>query len=192
VPIEDLDDPSIASPDLVILLDGPIGAYDTPPLALLSKEFALLERRLASGRPTLRICLGSPLTASALIGPEYSQATQRNRLGTRHTSCLPIGLRAPGGLLQAPSTKTRRFARGPQALALQFTFRPIRPRWSGGILGPRRNSPRLAFLLPTSGPQPHRERTGLRKQARRIFAERLGQIVQFDDRAAATRTGSAR
>jgi GMP synthase-like glutamine amidotransferase len=34
--------------------------------------------------------------------------------------------------------------------------------------------------------------TAARNQARRIFAEWLEQIVQFDDRAAATRTGSAR
>jgi GMP synthase (glutamine-hydrolysing) len=104
VPIEDPDDPSIASTDLVILLGGPLGAYHTPAVALLSKEIALLERRSASGRPTLGICLGSQLMASALLVPEYSRATQRSPECAPSTqegsaSCLPIGLRAPGGLL---------------------------------------------------------------------------------------------
>jgi GMP synthase (glutamine-hydrolysing) len=48
------------------VLGGPTGAYDTPAFPLLPKEIAILQRRLANGRPTLGICLGSQLMASAL------------------------------------------------------------------------------------------------------------------------------
>ncbi len=65
-PLEDLSDPSIEEADLLIVLGGPIGVYETDAYPFLSQEIALLERRLAKDRPTLGICLGSQLMAKAL------------------------------------------------------------------------------------------------------------------------------
>jgi GMP synthase (glutamine-hydrolysing) len=53
---EDLSDRAIASADLLIVLGGPIGVYDTSAFRFLSKEIELLERRLAMARPTIGIC----------------------------------------------------------------------------------------------------------------------------------------
>ena len=56
----------IEKADLLIVLGGPIGAYEDDRYPFLRTELALLERRLAKNRPTLGICLGSQLMARAL------------------------------------------------------------------------------------------------------------------------------
>jgi GMP synthase (glutamine-hydrolysing) len=52
--------------DLVIVLGAPIGAYDDALFPFLGPEVALIERRLASGKPLLGVCLGAQLIARAL------------------------------------------------------------------------------------------------------------------------------
>jgi GMP synthase (glutamine-hydrolysing) len=71
VAVDDLDDPAIDQADLLIVLGGPIGAYETDTYPFLSTEIALLEKRLAQDRPTLGICLGSQLMATALGARVY-------------------------------------------------------------------------------------------------------------------------
>jgi GMP synthase (glutamine-hydrolysing) len=64
--IDDLGDPALAAADLLIVLGGPIGVYESQAYPFLASEMALLERRLAQGRPVLGICLGCQLIAAAL------------------------------------------------------------------------------------------------------------------------------
>jgi GMP synthase (glutamine-hydrolysing) len=52
--------------ELVIVLGGPVGAYESRRYPFLADEIRLLEDRLAAGRPTLGICLGAQLMARAL------------------------------------------------------------------------------------------------------------------------------
>lgn len=59
----------ILSPDLVIVMGGPMGVYDTERFPWLADEIAVLRRRLAANRPTLGVCLGSQLIAAALDAP---------------------------------------------------------------------------------------------------------------------------
>jgi GMP synthase (glutamine-hydrolysing) len=63
---DDLNDPTIAAADLLIVLGGPFGVYETETYPFLVREIGILERRLALGRPTLGICLGAQLMAKAL------------------------------------------------------------------------------------------------------------------------------
>lgn len=58
-PIGDLSSPDIERADLLIVLGGPIGVYETMSYPFLSREIALIERRLAKGQPTLGICLAA-------------------------------------------------------------------------------------------------------------------------------------
>ena len=58
-------------PDLIIILGGPIGAYDEKDYPFLQDELALIEKRLAADLPTLGICLGAQLIARALGARVY-------------------------------------------------------------------------------------------------------------------------
>src|ERR1700729_2051093 len=53
---DDLAAPAIEAADLLIVLGGPFGAYETETYPFLAEEIAILERRPAPKRPTLRIC----------------------------------------------------------------------------------------------------------------------------------------
>lgn len=64
--VDDLAHRSIKNADLVIVLGGPIGVYETDAYPFLTDEIALLEYRLSRELPTLGICLGSQLMAKAL------------------------------------------------------------------------------------------------------------------------------
>ncbi|MGH6980904.1 MAG: glutamine amidotransferase [Stellaceae bacterium] len=57
--------------DLLIVLGGPIGAYEDAAYPWLADELLAIERRLAAGLPILGICLGSQLIARALGARVY-------------------------------------------------------------------------------------------------------------------------
>lgn len=65
-PVDDLSDHAIREADLLIVLGGPIGVYETDKYPFLTAEIALLEQRLRRDLPTLGICLGAQLMAQAL------------------------------------------------------------------------------------------------------------------------------
>ncbi|NEO51787.1 MAG: glutamine amidotransferase [Okeania sp. SIO3B5] len=66
-----LDKINPLTPDLVIILGGPIGADDEQDYPFVSDELDLLKQRLANNKPTLGICLGAQLMARALGGKVY-------------------------------------------------------------------------------------------------------------------------
>lgn len=59
------------TPDLVVILGGPIGAYDEEDYPFLVDELRLLESRLKADLPTVGICLGAQLMARALGAKVY-------------------------------------------------------------------------------------------------------------------------
>ncbi|WP_019962038.1 glutamine amidotransferase [Woodsholea maritima] len=52
--------------DLIILLGGPVGAYEGAIYPFIDEEIALVRTRMAANRPTLGICLGAQVMATAL------------------------------------------------------------------------------------------------------------------------------
>src|SRR3978361_295844 len=64
--VDDLLSDWIRKADLLVILGGPIGAYETDAYPFLKSETALIEHRLSRDLPTLGICLGSQLMAKAL------------------------------------------------------------------------------------------------------------------------------
>jgi GMP synthase (glutamine-hydrolysing) len=63
---DNLADIDPLTPDIFVILGGPIGAYDEQNYPFLVDELRLLERRLDADLPTLGICLGAQLMARAL------------------------------------------------------------------------------------------------------------------------------
>ncbi len=64
--VDDLRQIDLAMVDLLVVLGGPIGAYDDALYPFLTEEVELIRRRLDSARPLLGICLGAQLMARAL------------------------------------------------------------------------------------------------------------------------------
>lgn len=63
--------PALESSDLLVVLGGPMGVYETSRYPFLGGEIDLLRTRLAAKRPTLGICLGAQLMAAALGARVY-------------------------------------------------------------------------------------------------------------------------
>ena len=100
--IDDVGSVDPLAHDLVIVLGGPIGAYEETTYPFLAQEIALLKRRLAAARPTIGICLGAQLMARALgarvsrarvkeIGWSERQLSHAGRSGPlRHFAGIPV------------------------------------------------------------------------------------------------------
>lgn len=69
--LDTLDSAHVQKADLLIVLGGPIGAYDEQLYPFLHDELALINQRLQSGKPMLGICLGAQLIARALGAKVY-------------------------------------------------------------------------------------------------------------------------
>jgi GMP synthase (glutamine-hydrolysing) len=140
--VNDLAHRSIANADLLVVLGGPIGVYDSEAYPFLNDETRLLERRLAQDRPTLGICLGSQLMARALGARVYPGLIKDIGWGPvtltseGEASCLSaLGSGGPVlhwhgdtfdlpdnalRLASTPNYENQAFAYGKSALALQF------------------------------------------------------------------------
>lgn len=79
VGVDDLGAIEATEPDLLVVLGGPIAAYDERHYPYLSRELALIEARLKSGLPLLGICLGAQLIARAMGARVY--AGERAEIG---------------------------------------------------------------------------------------------------------------
>jgi GMP synthase (glutamine-hydrolysing) len=128
--------------DLLIVLGGPIGAYEEEQYPFLHEELALLTRRLAANRPTFGICLGSQLIARALGARVYPMGVKE--IGFSPIRLTPEGMRSclstfaedgtvlhwhgdtfdlPAGAVNLAYTEicpNQAFAYGPNILGLQF------------------------------------------------------------------------
>lgn len=63
---DDLDIIIHSQPDMLIVLGGPISVYDHEDYPFLKTEISILKYRIANDLPTIGICLGAQLIASAL------------------------------------------------------------------------------------------------------------------------------
>lgn len=80
-------------PDLVVVLGGEMGAYQTDEFPFLAAEQALLRARLDARRPTLGICLGAQLMAGALGSRVHPGET--TQIGFRRIEPTEAGQSSP-------------------------------------------------------------------------------------------------
>jgi GMP synthase (glutamine-hydrolysing) len=69
---DDLSAIDAAAADLLVVLGGPIGAYDEEVYPFLTAELELVRARLAADKPLLGVCLGAQIMARVLgakVGP---------------------------------------------------------------------------------------------------------------------------
>ncbi|MBB5686217.1 glutamine amidotransferase [Sphingobium boeckii] len=64
-------DADLVSPDLVILMGGPMGVYERAKNPWIAHEIERLAERLEADRPTLGVCLGAQMVAAALGADVY-------------------------------------------------------------------------------------------------------------------------
>ena len=139
-PTADLRTLDALAPDLLVVLGGPIGVYENDRYPFINAEIAILSRRLAAGKPTLGICLGSQLMAKALGARVYPS-------GVKEIGWAPLELTSEGAasclrhlatpvlhwhgdtfdlpvgavrLASTPACRNQAFRAGPHALGLQF------------------------------------------------------------------------
>jgi GMP synthase (glutamine-hydrolysing) len=133
--LESLD--SAADADVLIVLGGPIGVYETASYPWLADEIALITARLQAGRPLLGICLGAQLMAASLGARVYPGPVKEIGWGALRDASgvlavcddVPVlhwhgdTFDLPAGAVRLASTalyENQAFAIGSHALALQF------------------------------------------------------------------------
>jgi GMP synthase (glutamine-hydrolysing) len=194
---DDLNDPSIDAADLLIVLGGPFGAYETQSYPFLATEIGILERRLAKNLPTLGICLGAQLMANALGGRVFAGPVKEVGWGQvdltaegRKSCLLPLDedgakvVHWHGDTFDLPVGATRlasnvnyrnqAFAFGAQALALQFHLEAdadVLEKWYIGYAQDLDQTSAAEFRAQTKNAAP-----GLGARAAKIFSAWLRQI----------------
>jgi GMP synthase (glutamine-hydrolysing) len=155
--VDDLATVQPGPDDLLIVLGGPIGAYEEARYPFLREELGLIERCLRRESRVLGICLGAQMLARALGARVYPAA--RKEIGIGPLDLTPEGSRsclvhlAPdrrvlhwhGDTFDLPSGTTRlastaltpnqAFARGSSALGLQFHVEVDPARFERWLIG---------------------------------------------------------
>ena len=139
---DDLRSRTPETADLLVVLGGPIGAYEDETYPFLKAEIDCLEQRLAADRPTLGVCLGAQLIARAAGARVYPSGGKEigfapiSLTEAGKTSCLapfahdPITLHWHGDTFDLPAGAERlasttlcenqAFALGPHVIGFQF------------------------------------------------------------------------
>lgn len=128
-------------PDLLVIMGGPMGVYETAEHPWMNHEIIRVAERIMANQPTLGVCLGSQVMAAAMGAPVYKGA--HNEVGFKPISLTEAGkvsalaeigecpvLHWHGDTFDLPDNVTllgstdlyphQAFARGPNILALQF------------------------------------------------------------------------
>jgi GMP synthase (glutamine-hydrolysing) len=82
-----------AGPDMLVVLGGPMGVYETADYPFLQEELRLIKERIAKRLPTFGICLGAQLIAAAMGARVYSGGTKE--IGWAPVTLTPDGQRSP-------------------------------------------------------------------------------------------------
>lgn len=129
----------LVSPDLVVMMGGPMGVYEREAHPWISCQLKLLSRRLAAERPTLGVCFGAQMIAAALGAEVYPGPAKEIGFAPvaihdpasplRHLSDVPVlhwhgdTFTLPEGaelLASSPLYPHQAFRKGRNVLALQF------------------------------------------------------------------------
>jgi GMP synthase (glutamine-hydrolysing) len=199
--VDDLRHDSIRNASLLVVLGGPIGAYEADAYPFLTSELALIEHRLSRELPTLGICLGSQLMAKALgsrvfAGPVKEIGWGRVDLTREGTaSCLgPLAdadaavLHWHGDTFDLPKGAQRlasntnyenqAFGYGRNALALQFHLEADPRQLEEWYVGHAAELAATRISVPELRAATAKRASKLADQASRVFTRWLREITQ--------------
>jgi GMP synthase (glutamine-hydrolysing) len=183
--------------ELVVVLGGPIAAYDTHIYPFLDDELAGLCERLALRRPTLGLCLGAQLMASALGARVYPSSAKEigwapvELSEAGKASCLaPLAsvpvlhwhgdtFDIPAGaelLARTAGTPHQAFSRGRNALALQFHPEADPARIESWLIGHSCELVQSGIDIPALRAQSAAQETATRAAAAAVLTTWLGQL----------------
>ncbi len=188
----------LAAADLLVVLGGPIGAYEEDIYPFLGDEIDAVRNRLENRRPTLGICLGAQIMARAMGKRVYPS-------GVKELGWAPVSLTAAGRdsvlgqlgelsvlhwhgdtfdlpedarhLARTGPVANQAFAIGEHALGLQFHLeaQPVQlERWYIGHAAEIAATPGID--VPELRRQADRHAPLLAAAARRVFADWLGTL----------------
>ena len=144
-----------STPDLLVVLGGPIGVYDNAHYPFLDREKKLIERQIKASKPLVGICLGAQLIASVMGGKVYPGHVKEigwgqvfSEPGTSHPLNVLSGsnvLHWHGDTFDVPSGALRlmhsehysnqAFSSGNNIIALQFHLEVESDRVEDWLLG---------------------------------------------------------
>jgi GMP synthase (glutamine-hydrolysing) len=187
------------APDVLVVLGGPIGAYEDHLYPMLKDEVQLLEARLSAQRPTLGICLGAQLMARALGARVYPTGVKE--IGWAPVTLSPEGRESPFRHLGADQTavlhwhgdtfdlpeganllastaicRNQAFAWGKNALAFQFHPEAIGARLEQWLIGHACEIAAANLSVPALRADTQRYAPRLMMQARKCFDEWLASL----------------
>jgi GMP synthase (glutamine-hydrolysing) len=190
--VDDLEGSEGPDTDLLVVLGGPIGAYEEDRYPFLTEEISLIERRLASGPPIIGICLGSQLMARALGARVYPGPAKE--IGFKALTLTPEGEAGPlaafrgnpvlhwhGDTFDLPEGATRlastdiclnqAFSVGTNALAAQFHPEAGGPGFERWLIGHTAELGQAGIDVPALRQENAGLATMLERQARGFLTE---------------------
>jgi GMP synthase (glutamine-hydrolysing) len=199
--VDDLRHDSIRNAKLLIVLGGPIGAYETDTYPFLTSELALIEHRLSRDLPTLGICLGSQLMARALGSRVFAGPIKEigwgkvDLTGDGASSCLSPLQEADAAVLHwhgdsfdlpkgaqrlafNPHYENQAFAYGRNALALQFHLEADPRQLEEWYVGHAVELAAAKVSIPELRAATSKRASHLLSQADRVFSRWLREITQ--------------
>lgn len=154
--VQPIDEETLLAPELLIVLGGPIGVYETKIYPFVADEIAALAARLTAGKPTLGICLGAQMMAAALgarVAPGPAKeigwapltlTTEGQKSVLAPLAATPVlhwhgdNCELPAGcttLASTPHCPVQAFIRTPAQLALQFHLETEPARFESWLVG---------------------------------------------------------
>jgi GMP synthase (glutamine-hydrolysing) len=197
--IDDIAALDALAPNLVVVLGGPIGAYEDDVYPFLKDEVRLLEARLSAKRPTLGICLGAQLMALALGARVYPGGAKE--IGWAPITLSPAGRESPfrhlgedgtavlhwhgdtfdlpkgaTGLASTALCRNQAFSWGQHALAFQFHPEVVGAQLERWFIGHACEISAAKLSVNALRVDTARYAPGLQAQARKCFDEWLKSI----------------